>query len=230
MTDKITAFEIFQNKVNFVVKLEGNVDGEQFTVEGSGYGHASSGIIEGKFVCTSGELPVAWQSIISACAYGMIVFARYPNTIKDFFKSAILDGYLQDRTMVFENDGTYETKAKVTYKDDTVYNHITLEGKGFSKDGHVRGKRIHFIPPSLAYVNPYGDGIRMVFKNALPTKDGGYQVIDLDQVNEPMKKSEDIAIPSYHFIRTKYELSKDPNEKRDHIVIWETVAAFTPDF
>ena len=48
---------------------------------------------------------------------------------------------------------------------NTVYNNVTLEGKGFSKDGNVRGKKIHSIPPSVSYVNPYGDGVRMVFKN-----------------------------------------------------------------
>jgi len=226
----MAALEIFQNKVKFVVNMDGDVDGERFKVEGSGYGNATDGEIEGKFICTTGELPVAWQSIISTCSYGMVVFAKYPNTIKDFFKSAILDGYTHDRTIIFENDGTFETKAIVTYRDGTVYNNVTLVGKGFAKDGNVRGKKIHSIPPSLTYMNPYGDGVRAIFKNALPTKDGGYQVVDFNQINEPLKKSDDIAIPSYHFIRVKYDLSKDPHEKKDHVQLKETVHACSADF
>merc|ERR1712121_173554 len=228
------ALSLFQEvpgeKLPFVVNLDGNVNGEVFKVEGSGFGNASTGELEGKYVCTTGEMPISWLSMVCQMNYGMLCFARYPNTIKDFFKSAMPDGYTQDRTIVYENDGTFETRAKVFYKDGVIYNNLTVEGKGFKKDGHVRAKRLHSLPPQLSYIVPYGDGIRLVFKNVLPTKDGGYQVVDYNQTSEPLKITDDLVRPVYHFMRAKFQLSEDPNEKKDHIVIKETVAACSPDF
>ena len=72
------------------------------------------------------------------------VFAQYPNNIKDFFKSTMPAGYSQERTIEFENDGTYTTKAKVTYENGCVYNRVILTGENFKEDGHILKKNYAF--------------------------------------------------------------------------------------
>ena len=52
------------------MELDGTVNGMKFTVRGKGTGDATTGTIDAKFVCTSGDLPVPWASITSAMAYG----------------------------------------------------------------------------------------------------------------------------------------------------------------
>lgn len=59
-----------KGKIPYVMELDGTVNGMKFTVRGKGTGDATTGTIDAKFVCTSGDLPVPWASITSAMAYG----------------------------------------------------------------------------------------------------------------------------------------------------------------
>ena len=62
---------LFTNKIPYVTELEGDVNGMKFTIHGKGTGDASTGHIEAKYVCTSGEIPVPWASLVSTMWYGV---------------------------------------------------------------------------------------------------------------------------------------------------------------
>ena len=50
---------LFRGDVPFVQQIEGTMNGEFFSVEGKGSGNANVGRQQGKWVCTSGKLPMA---------------------------------------------------------------------------------------------------------------------------------------------------------------------------
>ena len=63
---------LFNGKVPIVVELEGDVDGNVFSVRGKGCGDASLGKIEINCVSTTGDLPVSWASLNSSLGYGAL--------------------------------------------------------------------------------------------------------------------------------------------------------------
>lgn len=93
-------------------------------------------------------------------------FAKYPDNIKDFFKSALPEGYVQERTISFENDGTYQTRGVVTFEQGSIWNRVTLKGESFKNDGNILGKKYKFhCPQQAVYILPdhTNNGIRAVF-------------------------------------------------------------------
>nr|AAR85350.1 green fluorescent protein 1 [Anthomedusae sp. SL-2003] len=222
--------ETFQKKLPYKLELDGDVDGQTFKVIGEGVGDATTGVIEGKYVCTEGEVPISWVSLITSLSYGAKCFVRYPNEINDFFKSTFPSGYHQERKITYENDGVLETAAKITMESGAIVNRINVKGTGFDKDGHVCQKNLESSPPSTTYVVPEGEGIRIIYRNIYPTKDGHYVVADTQQVNRPIRAQGTSAIPTYHHIKSKVDLSTDPEENKDHIIIKETNCAFDADF
>lgn len=59
-----------------------------------------------KFICTTGKLPVPWPTLVTTLTYGVQCFSRYPDHMKqhDFFKSAMPEGYVQERTIFFKDE------------------------------------------------------------------------------------------------------------------------------
>eukprot|EP00111_Clytia_hemisphaerica_P023994 TCONS_00070706-protein len=157
---------LLNQRVPFIMELDAEVNGIRFAVRGKGTGDATTGIIDTKFVCTTGKLPVPWASISSTMAYGALCFAKYPDSVKDFFKSAMPDGYIQERTISFENDGAYKVRGVVTFEHGSIYNRVTLKGEGFKKDGLILQKQYEFCcPNSAVYVLPdkENNGLRVVY-------------------------------------------------------------------
>merc|ERR1712189_91706 len=109
--EKISGAELFKGPLAYITEFEGTINGIKFTVRGEGKGDATTGRIQAKFVCTSGELPCPWTAILTTLSYGVKCFAKYPSDIKDFFKSSFPGGYVQERTISFENDGVFTTRA-----------------------------------------------------------------------------------------------------------------------
>ena len=61
-----TAF--FRDNVPFTMQIYGTVDSQSFTIDGKGEGNAMIGYLKGKWVCTSGQLPLPWT--VMACIFG----------------------------------------------------------------------------------------------------------------------------------------------------------------
>ncbi|XP_066936050.1 green fluorescent protein-like isoform X1 [Clytia hemisphaerica] len=218
---------LLNQRVPFIMELDAEVNGIRFAVRGKGTGDATTGIIDTKFVCTTGKLPVPWASISSTMAYGALCFAKYPDSVKDFFKSAMPDGYIQEKTISFENDGAYKVRGVITYEHGSIYNRVTLKGEGFKKDGLILQKQYEFCcPNSAVYVLPdkENNGLRVVYNTIYKLKDGGHHLAAHEQQNTPLGGGV-VDIPNYHHIHAGSIFSKDLEETRDHMCLVETVRA-----
>uniref|UniRef100_UPI001C20C4A5 HTH-type transcriptional repressor NemR,Green fluorescent protein,Green fluorescent protein,HTH-type transcriptional repressor NemR n=1 Tax=Escherichia coli (strain K12) TaxID=83333 RepID=UPI001C20C4A5 len=138
--------ELFTGVVPILVELDGDVNGHKFSVSGEGEGDATYGKLTLKLICTTGKLPVPWPTLVTTLGYGLKCFARYPDHMKqhDFFKSAMPEGYVQERTIFFKDDGNYKTRAEVKFEGDTLVNRIELKGIGFKEDGNILGHKLEY--------------------------------------------------------------------------------------
>uniref|UniRef100_UPI0018FE0304 Green fluorescent protein,Chicken Signal Peptidase Complex Subunit 1,Green fluorescent protein n=1 Tax=Gallus gallus TaxID=9031 RepID=UPI0018FE0304 len=295
--------ELFTGVVPILVELDGDVNGHKFSVRGEGEGDATNGKLTLKFICTTGKLPVPWPTLVTTLTYGVQCFSRYPDHMKrhDFFKSAMPEGYVQERTISFKDDGTYKTRAEVKFEGDTLVNRIELKGIDFKEDGNILGHKLEYnvldvfrsIPTQMDYKgqklaeqifqgiilvsavigfiygyvteqfgwtvyivmagfavsclltlppwpmyrrNPLNshnvyitadkqkNGIKANFKIRHNVEDGSVQLADHYQQNTPIGDGP-VLLPDNHYLSTQSVLSKDPNEKRDHMVLLEFVTA-----
>uniref|UniRef100_UPI003753E832 mCLIFY n=1 Tax=Aequorea victoria TaxID=6100 RepID=UPI003753E832 len=138
--------ELFTGVVPILVELDGDVNGHKFSVSGEGEGDATYGKLTLKLLCTTGKLPVPWPTLVTTLGYGVQCFARYPDHMKqhDFFKSAMPEGYVQERTIFFKDDGNYKTRAEVKFEGDTLVNRIELKGIDFKEDGNILGHKLEY--------------------------------------------------------------------------------------
>nr|QCS27825.1 XCaMP-G [synthetic construct] len=143
--------ELFTGVVPILVELDGDVNGHKFSVRGEGEGDATNGKLTLKFICTTGKLPVPWPTLVTTLTYGVQCFSRYPDHMKqhDFFKSAMPEGYIQERTIFFKDDGTYKTRAEVKFEGDTLVNRIELKGIDFKEDGNILGHKLEYNTKQL---------------------------------------------------------------------------------
>nr|QEQ56190.1 green fluorescent protein FP1 [Aequorea victoria] len=221
--------ELFNGIVPILIELNGDVHGHKFSVRGEGEGDAGSGKIEIKFVCTTGTLPVPWPTLVTTFCYGVQCFTRYPEHMKqhDFYKSAMPDGYIQKRTISFQDDGHYKTRAEVKFEGDTLVNRIELKGIDFKEDGNILGNKMEYNYNSHSvYVlsDKANNGIKVNFKIRHNLKGEGIQLADHDQQNIPIGDGP-VLLPDYHYLSTQTAITKDPNEKRDHMNLVEFVTA-----
>ncbi|KAG1487005.1 hypothetical protein G6F54_012931 [Rhizopus delemar] len=221
--------ELFTGVVPILVELDGDVNGHEFSVSGEGEGDATYGKLTLKFICTTGKLPVPWPTLVTTLCYGVQCFSRYPDHMKqhDFFKSAMPEGYVQERTIFFKDDGNYKTRAEVKFEGDTLVNRIELKGIDFKEDGNILGHKLEYnYNPHNVYImaDKQKNGIKANFKTRHNIEDGSVQLADHYQQNTPIGDGP-VLLPDNHYLSTQSALSKDPNEKRDHMVLLEFVTA-----
>nr|ABV82715.1 reporter of ZAP-70 activity fusion protein [synthetic construct] len=221
--------ELFTGVVPILVELDGDVNGHKFSVSGEGEGDATYGKLTLKFICTTGKLPVPWPTLVTTFGYGLKCFARYPDHMKqhDFFKSAMPEGYVQERTIFFKDDGNYKTRAEVKFEGDTLVNRIELKGIDFKEDGNILGHKLEYNYNShnvYIMADKQKNGIKVNFKIRHNIEDGSVQLADHYQQNTPIGDGP-VLLPDNHYLSYQSKLSKDPNEKRDHMVLLEFVTA-----
>lgn len=145
----------------------------------------------------------------------------------DFFKSAMPEGYVQERTIFFKDDGNYKTRAEVKFEGDTLVNRIELKGIDFKEDGNILGHKLEYNYNShnvYIMADKQKNGIKVNFKIRHNIEDGSVQLADHYQQNTPIGDGP-VLLPDNHYLSTQSALSKDPNEKRDHMVLLEFVTA-----
>nr|BAN14786.1 GEPRA-G [synthetic construct] len=221
--------ELFTGVVPILVELQGDVNGHKFSVSGEGEGDATYGKLTLKFICTTGKLPVPWPTLVTTLSWGVQCFSRYPDHMKqhDFFKSVMPEGYVQERTIFFKDDGNYKTRAEVKFEGDTLVNRIELKGIDFKEDGNILGHKLEYNYISHnVYItaDKQKNGIKANFKIRHNIVDGSVQLADHYQQNTPIGDGP-VNLPDNHYLSTQSALSKDPNEKRDHMVLLEFVTA-----
>ena len=60
----------FRKEVPFIMEIEGTINGLPFAIEGKGWGNSHIGYVKGKWICTSGKLPISWAAMASTLGYG----------------------------------------------------------------------------------------------------------------------------------------------------------------
>uniref|UniRef100_UPI003D81C5E7 nowGFP crystallized in Space Group C2 n=1 Tax=Aequorea victoria TaxID=6100 RepID=UPI003D81C5E7 len=224
--------KLFTGVVPILVELDGDVNGHKFSVSGEGEGDATYGKMSLKFICTTGKLPVPWPTLKTTLTWGtwgMQCFARYPDHMKqhDFFKSAMPEGYVQERTIFFKDDGNYKTRAEVKFEGDTLVNRIELKGVDFKEDGNILGHKLEYNAISgnaNITADKQKNGIKAYFTIRHDVEDGSVLLADHYQQNTPIGDGP-VLLPDNHYLSTQSKQSKDPNEKRDHMVLLEFVTA-----
>nr|QVD33043.1 nHalo-GFP(1-10) [synthetic construct] len=209
--------ELFTGVVPILVELDGDVNGHKFSVRGEGEGDATIGKLTLKFICTTGKLPVPWPTLVTTLTYGVQCFSRYPDHMKrhDFFKSAMPEGYVQERTISFKDDGKYKTRAVVKFEGDTLVNRIELKGTDFKEDGNILGHKLEYnFNSHNVYItaDKQKNGIKANFTVRHNVEDGSVQLADHYQQNTPIGDGP-VLLPDNHYLSTQTVLSKDPNEK-----------------
>uniref|UniRef100_UPI00114D3DC4 Green fluorescent protein (GFP); s10 circular permutant (194-195) n=1 Tax=Aequorea victoria TaxID=6100 RepID=UPI00114D3DC4 len=183
--------ELFTGVVPILVELDGDVNGHKFSVRGEGEGDATIGKLTLKFISTTGKLPVPWPTLVTTLSYGVQAFSRYPDHMKrhDFFKSAMPEGYVQERTISFKDDGKYKTRAVVKFEGDTLVNRIELKGTDFKEDGNILGHKLEYnFNSHNVYItaDKQKNGIKANFTVRHNVEDGSVQLADHYQQNTPI--------------------------------------------
>lgn len=104
----------------------------------------------------------------------------------DFFKSAMPEGYVQERTIFFKDDGNYKTRAEVKFEGDTLVNRIELKGIDFKEDGNILGHKLEYNYNShnvYIMADKQKNGIKVNFKIRHNIEDGSVQLADHYQQN-----------------------------------------------
>merc|ERR1712066_111695 len=137
----------FRKKLPFHTLLQGSINGQLFSIEGKGFGNSLTGEVRGKWVCTSGKMPISWAAIACTLGYGFKCFIKFPNGLNHFYQECMPEGFTQERVARYQDDGTIKTYHEIHLQKGVVINKITLQGEGFKADSAVlnNGMRV-FLP------------------------------------------------------------------------------------
>nr|BBF98352.1 modified green fluorescent protein [synthetic construct] len=221
--------ELFTGVVPILVELDGDVNGHKFSVSGEGEGDATYGKLTLKFICTTGKLPVPWPTLVTTFSCGVQCFSRYPDHMKRPASSGgcFREAHLRGPTFPFKDDGNYWTRAVSKFEGDTLLNRIELRGLDLKEDGNILGHTLEYHYNSHnVYIAAHKqkNGFKANFKIRHNIEDGSVQLADHYQQNTPIGPGP-VLLPDNHYLSTQSALSKDPNEKRDHMVLLEFVTA-----
>jgi len=222
--------KLFRDEVPYSMILEGTVNGgSKFRVEGKGVGHAEKGYQKGKWVCTSGEMPIPWSVLTPTLGYGYLVFANYPNGISHFFAKSFPEGFTYDRTMTFDNDGVIKTHHDIFWQKGVVMNKVTFTAEGFKPDSPVLNFGIGVPEMSVATCTPNGDnGGRYELPQAFPLKGGNREFVHATAITHVrlLGTPRVVKWANTHFIKAHQQQFKDVDDKSEHICQHESLTAF----
>jgi len=214
---------LFIRELPFEMHISGTINGKPFEVEGKGFGNTKKGSINGKWTCTSGQC-LAWPAMGATLGYGFKAFANYPNQIIHFFQQCMPEGYTQERTTKYENDGTFTAYHEVTYHNGVVRNIVKFEGVGFNPDGPLMNNGLKTMINSTERVVPHGKGLKCASVQFFPLKDGsGHLIAEQITVHRPLGNGKNVEVPGPHFTRAQQKQMTDPDDERDHVVQHEVL-------
>jgi len=219
---------LFRKDVPFMMHLEGTINGTPFTVEGKGTGNSQNGHHQGKWVCTSGTLPMSWAALSTSLGYGYKCFTNFPNGIPHFYQQCMPEGWSQEREISFEGDGILKTRHEISYVKGTVINKVKVEGTGFNADSPVLNDGLAVFLPSTEMSYPLEDGIRSVTLLLFPLKnaEGKYLFTTQRSTHKQLSGSRKVQIPGHHFIRLQAKQYKDVDDSSDHIIMEERLEGY----
>jgi len=219
----LDATKLFYNELPLEMRLKGKVNGREFTIEAKGTGYSKEGSVKGKFVCTSGKCPVAWQALSPTFGYGFKCFTKMPNGISHWYQQTMPQGYTQERTFEWENDGTFKVYQEVSFHNGVIFNNVTLEGEGFRADSPVLNDGLKTILNSVERVVPTGKGLETASVHFYPLKGKENQFVqcNMSTVHRALDKNKETLPAQPFFTRNQNVLMKDSDDNSDHIILHE---------
>jgi hypothetical protein len=215
-----TGTTLFQREVQFHTTLQGNINGKAFTVEGKGLGYSGTGKVKGKWVCTSGKLPMSWAALGSTLGVnGFRAFVNFPNNLAHFFQESMPEGYTQERVIRFQDDGTLKTYHEINFQKGVLMNKVTLQGDGFKSDSPVLNDGLKVAMPLHERVDPFEDGVKSLGDLDFPLKsNSGNLKATQSTVNKPLGDGRVVPVPTPFFMALESEQFRDTDDDSDHIV------------
>jgi len=222
-----TGTACFRKELPFHTMIQGSINGAPFVVEGKGLGDSADGKCKGKWVCTSGKLPMSWAVLANTLGYGFKCFTNFPNGLVHFFQEAMPEGYTQERVTRFQDDGTLKTYHEIHFQKGVIMNKITLQGEGFKADSPVLTNGIKCQLPVEERTFPYEDGVKSLGHIVYPLKSGdGFLVATQTTVNRPLGENRVVSIPAPYLTRSHVMQFKDTDDDSDHIISDEVLEAY----
>lgn len=217
----------FRTEVPFIMNVTGSVNGEHFTVEGKGSGKSNAGYCKGKWICTSGRLPISWAAMSCALSYSFKCFANYPNGLTHFCQESMPEGYTQERVTRFHDDGTLKSYYELHYNKGLLMCKATVHGEGFTKNSPVLHNMIKCMKPGVESNYPFENGVRSLVHLVFPLKGSdGFVVATQTTVNRPLVQYRTIKPQSFHFTRNELLHTMEVDEEGDHVIQQELIEAF----
>nr|AMP43676.1 cpTFP1 [synthetic construct] len=137
-----TTMGVIKPDMKIKLKMEGNVNGHAFVIEGEGEGKPYDGTHTINLEVKEGApLPFSYDILTTAFAYGNRAFTKYPDDIPDYFKQSFPEGYSWERTMTFEDKGIVKVKSDISMEEDSFIYEIHLKGENFPPNGPVMQKK-----------------------------------------------------------------------------------------
>jgi hypothetical protein len=182
--------EIFKREaIAFEMKIDGKVNGKNFIIHGKGEGDARIGKLKGKWRCTSGDLPMAWGVLAPTFAYGMKLYAQYPDHCIQWFQSTMPQGYNQRRVTRFgtmsgrnndsnDDEGTMNTYHVIRFGEGIVdkqlvwmvHNRVKLEATFREGSPLLKGDSCGIYLQSVERFIPWQDGTKQYVQYFYPIK------------------------------------------------------------
>lgn len=241
--------ELFKEKeVPFEMKIHGYVNGKEFTIYGKGAGDARIGKLKGKWVSihnsakpdvkvskkvtASPPCPMAWGVLAPTFAYGMKVYAKYPEKTPDgedfgqYFQDCMPLGYTQRRLTRFgrlcgnddpEEEGIMKTYHEVTVREGQVMGqlqwivHSRVHLDATFKEGSplLQNDSTELYLQSLERTVPFEDGVKNYVQYFYPIKDS--PIGDMIIATQMTHNRPHCGHCSHKFLSERYEHNQSHN-------------------
>nr|AAO00732.1 green fluorescent protein-like protein [Meandrina meandrites] len=128
-------------QVKMKYSMDGNFNGQSFTVVGEGTGNPYEGHQSLKLTVKGEPLPFAFDILSATFTYGNRVFTKYPEGKTDYFKEAFPGGLTWERTMTFEDGGICTVAAEISLTGSVFEHKSKFVGVNFPANGPVIQKK-----------------------------------------------------------------------------------------
>merc|ERR1712168_1531558 len=100
-----TIMSVLKSDMKIKIRMEGDVNGHNFVIEGEGKGYPFEGKQTIDLTVTKGApLPFSFDILTPSFEYGNRTFTKYPPDIVDYFKKSLPEGFFWSRSMIFEDN------------------------------------------------------------------------------------------------------------------------------
>ncbi|XP_078384424.1 GFP-like fluorescent chromoprotein amFP486 isoform X2 [Oculina patagonica] len=191
--------QAIQKEMKMVYRMDGSVNGHNFTIEGEGNGKPYEGHQRFRLrVTEGGPLPFAFDILSAAFCYGNRCFTNYPEEIPDFFKQTFPEGMSWERSMTFEDGGIAAVSAHISLDGECFVHKSKFVGVNFPANGPVMQKKTLGWEPSTEKMTAR-DGALKGDVTMFLKLEGGSNYKCVYRTSYKAKKA--VQLPKSHFIK-----------------------------